>query len=206
MRNHTLMQTIARANRVWGDKENGLIVDYVGVFRDLQNALAIYGPGSGGGVAAGDMPVAEKAALVGRLRETIALAEAFCEERAVDLDAIEAAEGFDRVNLLDAAVEAVLVTDGSRREFLSMADRVAKLFKAILPDPHANEFSLRRTTFAVIADKIRSLAPAVDVSEVMASVDMLLDKSIETEGYVIEGQKQVDLAKIDFEALKATFE
>jgi len=49
MRNHTLMQTIARANRVFRDKVNGLIVDYVGVFRNLQNALAIYGSGSGGG-------------------------------------------------------------------------------------------------------------------------------------------------------------
>ena len=43
MRNHTLMQTIARANRVFPDKDNGLIVDYVGVFRNLEAALAIYG-------------------------------------------------------------------------------------------------------------------------------------------------------------------
>ncbi len=48
MRNHTLMQTIARANRVFGEKVNGLIVDYIGVFRDLQKALAIYGSGAGG--------------------------------------------------------------------------------------------------------------------------------------------------------------
>ncbi|GAJ20943.1 unnamed protein product, partial [marine sediment metagenome] len=48
MRNHTLMQTIARANRVFKDKVNGLIVDYVGVFRNIQKALAIYGSGSGG--------------------------------------------------------------------------------------------------------------------------------------------------------------
>lgn len=206
MRNHTLMQTIARANRVFGDKENGLIVDYVGVFRDLQQALAIYGSASGGGVAEGDMPLVEKGVLVGRLREAIGAVEAFCKKLGIDPDAIEAAEGFDRVNLLDAAVEAILVSDESKREFLSLADRVAKLFKAILPDPHANDFSLRRTTFVVLADKIRSLVSAADVSEVMASVDRLLDKSIETEGYVIEGQKQVDLGKIDFEALKATFE
>src|SRR5205823_5805007 len=43
MKNHTLMQTIARANRVFEDKESGLIVDYIGVFRRLQRALAIYG-------------------------------------------------------------------------------------------------------------------------------------------------------------------
>ena len=48
MKNHTLMQTIARANRVWRDKQNGLIVDYVGIFRNLQKALAIYGTTRGG--------------------------------------------------------------------------------------------------------------------------------------------------------------
>jgi len=42
MKNHTLMQTIARANRVWKNKQNALIVDYVGIFRNLQKALAIY--------------------------------------------------------------------------------------------------------------------------------------------------------------------
>ena len=59
MRNHTLMQTIARANRVYPGKTNGLIVDYVGVFRNLQDALAIYGLGRRwlGQAASGDLPV-----------------------------------------------------------------------------------------------------------------------------------------------------
>ena len=42
LKNHTLMQTIARANRVAEGKTNGLIVDYIGVFRNVQKALAIY--------------------------------------------------------------------------------------------------------------------------------------------------------------------
>lgn len=48
MKNHTLMQTIARANRNFPGKEAGFIVDYVGVFRNLQKALAIYGGGNSG--------------------------------------------------------------------------------------------------------------------------------------------------------------
>src|SRR5207253_8716552 len=56
MRNHTLMQTIARANRVWRDKTNGPIVDYVGGFPDPHRALAIYGPGAGGAAKPGEMP------------------------------------------------------------------------------------------------------------------------------------------------------
>src|SRR5258707_13069078 len=57
MKNHTLMQTIARANRVFRDKNNGLIVDYVGVFRNLQKALAIYGAAQSGAIGPGDMPI-----------------------------------------------------------------------------------------------------------------------------------------------------
>ena len=64
MKNHTLMQTIARANRVWRDKQNGLIVDYVGIFRNLQKALAIYGTHSDGG----EIPIKDKDELVRLLR------------------------------------------------------------------------------------------------------------------------------------------
>ena len=48
MRNHTLMQTIARANRVFPGKHSGMIVDYANVFASLEKALAIYGAGKGG--------------------------------------------------------------------------------------------------------------------------------------------------------------
>src|SRR5713226_493767 len=91
MRNHTLMQTIARANRVWMDKVNGLIVDYVGIFNDLRKALAIYTPGSGAG--AGD-PVLSKAELVAWLQRAVDEATRFCVERSVDLDAIPRAAEF----------------------------------------------------------------------------------------------------------------
>ena len=81
MRNHTLMQTIARANRVFKEKVNGLIVDYVGVFRNLEKALAIYGAESGAG---GDSPVKDKSALVALLRQSIAEMEKFCAGMGVD--------------------------------------------------------------------------------------------------------------------------
>jgi type I restriction enzyme, R subunit len=75
MRNHTLVQTIARANLVFGDKVNGLIVDYVGIFRDLQRALALYGAAPG--VSAEDLPIKDKAALVAQLAAALTEAEAF---------------------------------------------------------------------------------------------------------------------------------
>jgi type I restriction enzyme R subunit len=59
------MQTIARANRVFPDKDNGLIVDYIGVFRNLEKALAVYGAANAdSGV---DSPIQDVDALVGAL-------------------------------------------------------------------------------------------------------------------------------------------
>jgi type I restriction enzyme R subunit len=82
MRNHTLMQTIARANRVFEGKANGLIVDYVGVFRNLQKALAIYGTDARGGATAQCSP---GAAQVKDVRLAIEEAKKCAEERGVDV-------------------------------------------------------------------------------------------------------------------------
>ncbi len=207
MKNHTLMQTIARANRVFTDKPNGLIVDYVGVFRNLQRALAIYGTGSGGGVELGDMPVARKNDLLALLKRGIEEATQFCTGLDIDASKIQAVAGFERVRLIDDAVDAILVNDETRRKYLSLADTVDQLFRAILPDVAANEFGPARKLFAVLAHKIRSLAPEVDIDEVVEQMEELLDESIAAEGYVIrgEGEQRVDLTKIDFEGLKACF-
>jgi len=213
MRNHTLMQAIARANRVFRDKVNGLIVDYVGIFRDMQKALAIYGSGSRGDTDNGDTPVNEKSVLVGRLRAAIEEAAAFCAELGIELNAIRMADGFEKTKLLEDAVEAILINDDSKKRYLLLAGNVIKLYRAILPDPAANELAPKCTLFGVIAKMIRSNAPHVDISEVMGAVESLLDKSIASEGYEIRyctepygSDHLVDLSKIDFDALRAKFE
>jgi type I restriction enzyme R subunit len=85
MRNHTLMQTIARANRVFPGKHSGVVVDYANVFASLERALAIYGAGKGG-----KNPVKDKAQLVAALREAVITATTFCASHGVDLAAMEA--------------------------------------------------------------------------------------------------------------------
>jgi type I restriction enzyme R subunit len=49
MNGHTLMQAITRVNRVFGDKEGGLIVDYIGIAQDLKKALLVYADSQGKG-------------------------------------------------------------------------------------------------------------------------------------------------------------
>ncbi|MFH1627249.1 MAG: type I restriction enzyme endonuclease domain-containing protein, partial [Pseudomonadota bacterium] len=213
MRNHTLMQTIARANRVFPEKVNGLIVDYVGVFRSLEKALAIYGSGTGGVASEGEKPIREKATLVEDLKKTLQECTEYCKNNGIDVAAAEKADAMERIRLLDDAVEALVKTDDIKKGFLNLADQVERLYKAVLPDPAANVYAGTRGLFKALAGKIRSLVPPVDITGVMNSVEDLLDRSISTEGYVIEdppgpygADHLVDLSRIDFEALRQRFE
>jgi type I restriction enzyme R subunit len=208
MRHHTLMQTIARANRVYPGKTSGNIVDYVGVFSNLEKALAIYGGGHGGA----DKPVETKEALVQQLREALEAAREYCTDIGIDMAAIEAAEGFDKIRRLDSARDAAVRDDGTKAEFLSYARYTTRLFKAVLPDARASEFAMGASTLAVIAEKIRNLDPPGDIGDVMADIEEVLDRSISAEGYVIDvptGPEQtghlVDISRIDFEALQRVF-
>jgi type I restriction enzyme R subunit len=207
MRNHTLMQTIARANRVFGEKVNGLIVDYIGIFRNLQKALAIYGTATGGELGEGDLPVKAKQALVDELRKSIAETQDFMAGLGISLDEIETSSDFQLVKLLDDAVDALVSSDEIKRQYLLLSGKVDLFFHAILPDNTANEFGRRRKTIVVLAEKIRNLAEPVDISEIMTKVEDVLDYSIAPTGYSISGKKKpVDLSGIDFEALKKRFE
>jgi type I restriction enzyme R subunit len=103
MKNHTLMQTIARANRRAPGKTSGVVVDYVGVFQNLQKALAIYATrGAEGG------PIKNKDELVAELAKALAEARAFCTALGVDVDAIFAVQKLARLTLISQAVEVSL--------------------------------------------------------------------------------------------------
>jgi type I restriction enzyme R subunit len=105
MRNHTLMQTIARANRVFPGKHSGMIVDYANVFASLEKALAIYGAGKGGA-----NPVRDKTQLVVTLRGAVEAATVFCSNHGVDLVALEALPlgGVERLAVVENAVNALI--------------------------------------------------------------------------------------------------
>ena len=207
-RNHTLMQTIARANRVFKDKVNGLIVDYIGVLRNLEKALAIYATGSNG---EGSNPIADKSKLVEELREAIEKISDFCKSLGIDFSEIEAADKLQQSPLIAEAVNHILLNDETKRNFLEQARNVYKLFKAILPDTAANNFSGICSLINIIARKIKNLSEPVDISEVENAVEELLDRSIAPEGYIINsGQntydsEQLDLSQIDFEQLAEQF-
>lgn len=212
MRNHTLMQTIARANRVFPEKDNGLIVDYIGVFRNLEKALAIYGAANA--EAGVDSPIQHVDALVVALGAAIDEVIGLCSAAGVDLPALRDATGFEHIALRDAAVEALLADEERRAAFLAASRHVRKLFKALLPDPAAAAHQHTVAAIRVLAERLLDLArpPAADLDEIADAVDELLDRSVGAEEYVIraaaEGSEPdalIDLSQIDFDALAARF-
>lgn len=207
MKNHTLMQTIARANRKYAGKEAGLIVDYVGVFRKLQEALAIYGGASSGEGGEGE-PIKNKAELVEYLKHLLARGITFLSEHGVNAQAIKDAQGFEKVAKLDDAVEQLIANEEIKNSFMSQARIVSRVYRAILPDPGANDLAPDAVLISVIAQKIKALAPPVEISEVMQQVEELLDRSIAPVPYIIkedDDQPLYDLSQIDFEKLKEKF-
>ena len=207
-RNHTLMQTIARANRVFGDKNSGLIVDYIGVFRYLEKALAIYATGTD---AEGKKPIADKSELVEKLREAIAEISEFCRGLGIDLATAQTDDALQNIEKINDAMERILINDETKRNYLQHATNVTKLYKAILPDPDAHEFTKTCQLIHIIAQKIRNLTPPADISGVMTEIEDLLDQSIAPEGYLIQIPSDtydtgpVDLSQIDFEQLSEQF-
>jgi type I restriction enzyme R subunit len=205
MRNHTLMQTIARANRVYPGKQSGMIVDYANVFASLEKALAIYGKGRGG-----ETPVRDKKELAEQLRQAVKDATAFCRSRGVRLAKIEETPtaNFARVGAIKDAANLLMAPEAVRRDFLSRASLVVALYRAVKPDPVAIEFAGRCGCLAAIADEIRTTTDPPDISHVMQGIQELLDESIAAVPFTIGDKKggYFDLSKIDFEALRKKFD
>ncbi|OWY38531.1 DEAD/DEAH box helicase [Xenophilus sp. AP218F] len=207
MRNHTLMQTIARANRVAPGKTAGLIVDYVGIFRNLQDALRIYAKPN----QPGQLPIKDKAALVEQLEALLKETEGFCAGLKVDLKAIAATPPERRLAALQAAMDAILEAGEEKvKTYLLLAGQVARTFKAILPDAAANAYAAMSVLVSYLGAMIKALRPVADITAVMSDLEALLDDSIATEGYHIgerpEAEALIDLSQIDFAALQKKFE
>ncbi|NGM51919.1 type I restriction endonuclease subunit R [Caulobacter sp. 602-2] len=212
MKNHTLMQTIARANRRAEGKTSGVIVDYVGVFNNLQKALAVYAGGRSG--EDGREPIEGKEALIGALEEALRAARAFAEPLGVDADAIGGAsqKSFDRLKLISGAVETLVAPDDRRREFLRLTAAVTNAYKAILPDERAAPFMKPVAVLHTLSDAVKAKLGPIDISAISDRIAEIIDERLEgvailtpiVEGDTPEGR--VDLSGIDFEALAQLFE
>jgi len=204
LKNHTLMQTIARANRVYPDKTNGLIVDYIGVFRNLQKALAIYASNNKGD----DEIIKEKDELVEILFSTVAKTRQFLKTLELDINELLEAKDVEKIRLVDVFTNKILQDEKTKQQYLELAGDAHKYYKAVLPEPKAEDYYQEVTAYKVIASRIREVIDEeTDVSQVKKDLENLLDRSIRAGEYVIKDTPKLkNLSEIDFEALRKFFD
>ena len=205
MKAHSLMQAIARANRVWPGKDFGLIVDYNGMLKSLREALAQYALGDDG--EGGEEIVAPVEERVQALIEAIEATEAHLRGLGFDPATLIGSTGFTRIKGLRDAVEAVHTSDEARRRFEVLARQVFVRFKALLMEPSAFAWAERHDNIEAIYKKLSERRDTADVTELLKELHRIVNEAIRTQA---PGDDQAegltfDLSKIDMERLRDEF-
>ena len=204
LKNHTLMQTIARANRVADEgKKNGLIVDYIGVFKNIERALALY-------AASGedeDEIIKSKDELLHDLKNILLVMREFLVGIRIEIDPLLSAPSEQKLLLLERYTDILLGDQEMKKQFLNLAGDVQNAYRSVLPNPDAEDFYREVTALRVLASRVRDVgSQSVDVSQVKKDVEDLLDKSIQAGEYVIKAHKKIkDLSALDVDALHEFF-
>ncbi len=208
---HTLMQAIARANRVNEGKNNGLIVDYCGILKNLRSALATFvgegDSGRGGGNTEEEEPARSSEELLADLEESIEFVRRFLAERGATIESIITETGFARNAAILAAKEAANESDDSRKEFEVMAREVFKKFKACITVDGVNEFKHAYDAVRVIYKSLQKDRDVADISKIMRDLHGVVAEAVQPveEGVCREERKPYDISKIDFDRLKQEF-
>ncbi len=206
---HTLMQAIARANRVNEGKNNGLIVDYCGILKHLRKALATFAGTADKGHEKDKQinPAQPVDELLDDLGESIALVENFLSKRGASLQAIMDSSGFERNAAILAAKEAANESDETRKRFEVMCREVFKKFKACINLPGVNRYRLPYEAINIIYKSLQDDRQQADISDIIKQLHEVVDEAIDTVGQSIsESPPPYDISKIDFERLRREFE
>lgn len=206
LRAHTLMQAIARANRVNEGKNNGLIVDYCGILKNLRKALATYAGLVGQGQPTETDPVRPPEELLADLAEAIEAVEVFLSDRGFHLLDIVEKTGFERNKAIIDAKEAVNENDESRKRFQIMARAVFSKFKACVNFKPVNAHRQRYQAIKVIYNNLEQDVQKADISDIMRQLQALVSDSIEIRPETAATpDKLYDISQIDFEKLRTEF-
>ena len=224
MKGHTLMQTIARANRVtsWKinevEKRNGEIVDYYNVFRNMKLALKDYAQG-GDDI---DPPVKEKAELFLLLDDAIEQGLAFCQEKEVALrEVLGSDDVFEKLGRFNNFANALLANDEWRKGFNVYENTISSLYEACKPEimGRGKQSRVREVAvFQYLRGVIDSLIEQKDIDAISLKIAELLDESVvvndaeafkarqySAEYQIIQKGKTWDLSKINFDKLREEF-
>ena len=205
MKAHSLMQAIARANRVYPGKDFGLIVDYNGMLKSLREALAQYALGDDStGTEEITGPIEER---VQALIEAIEATEAHLRSLGFDPADLIGSTGFARIRGLKDAVEAVYTSDEAKRRFEVLARQVFISFKSLFTELSAYAYAERHDNIEAIYKKLSERRDTADVTELLKELHRIVNEAIRT---LAPGDDQAegltfDLSQIDMEKLRDEF-
>ena len=202
---HTLMQTIARANRVNEGKSNGLIIDYIGIVKALRKALADYTANANG--HGGDDPTVDKQKLIERILSTIEKAKTFLRERGFELQSLIGAKGFEKVALLQSGANAVCGSMEDRKAFTTYASELTRLMKYIDRDDMERDSRREYEAIAAIYSVLQRKRKHADTTDLMVEISGIISQYMRIEEPTpgITPSRQFDISSIDFDLLRREF-
>lgn len=202
---HTLMQTIARANRVNEGKSNGLIIDYIGIVKALKKALAEY-TGNVGNHDGVD-PTIDKERLIARILELIGTVTFFFKQKDIYLSNFVEVDGFDRLAKLHEAANAVCDSAESKQTFTAYASELHKLMKYIDRDDISVDTRNIYETIAAIHREINKKRRDIDNIDLMVTINSIISEHIEVQDSLqtVGESCRFDISAIDFDRLRVEF-
>lgn len=206
MKGHTLMQAIARANRVYPGKNCGIVVDYVNVFNYMQQALSDYASNDDNA----EYPAKDIEALIQNIDECILECEAFLLELGISIEKIIAESNtLDQLDLLREAYLKILEKDEWKDRFKVLSNLLINLYDASKPEIF--ERGWYNEKFAPLSYLNGLFCNQIDdekLNRAKAKMAETLDQSVSAEQtennatYGIHQGKVIDLSKLDVEALR----
>ena len=204
---HTLMQAIARANRVSEGKSNGLVIDYIGIVKALRKALADYTVNKTG--QNGGDPTVDKAELLKHLREALDRAEALLAEQSFSLQELLSADGFLKLSMLQDGANAVSETPETRKAFLTYANEIHRLLKYVEHDELVDLERRKANAILALRNQLSKRRKAADNTDLMVEINSILGNYVTIEEIsddkAVYQTKRFDISRIDFDLLGREF-
>ncbi len=203
---HTLMQTIARANRVSEGKSNGLIIDYIGIVKALRKALADYTANATGN--GGFDPTIDKKELITRILETIEKVDEFLKENDFDLEMLINAYDFMKLSYLQEAANAVCGSIEDKKTFTTYASELKRLMKYTDRDDINAHTRKQYEAIAAIYAELQKKRKHINTTDLMIEINGIISEYVEiqqTPNVVRESPRRFDISAIDFDLLRREF-
>lgn len=203
---HTLMQTIARANRVSEGKSNGLIIDYIGIVKALRKALADYTANAGGN--GGSDPTVDKDELITRIIETINKTVAFLHAKNFDLETLINACDFTKLSYLQEAANAVCGSIEDKKTYTTYASELNRLIKYTDRDDISGHTRKQYEAIAAIYAELQKKRKHANTTDLMIEINGIISSYVEiqhTPTMVCEEPCRFDISTINFDRLSKEF-